>query len=361
MSIQFDILGICGVVEAGKDTYYIAPNNRNAIFRVDINTRRVQWVCDLPFKYPFAAIDLIAEGNVIWCVARKGLQIAAYDLCSDKMELFLGGNENRDNLVSVLGKKNIFILPKDLPGKIVGFSITDMKYYYPIELNIEIKKLDIRDHLMAYTVSNGKISATLKKKSSIIIFDILLCKVFVYDTHIQDNFWGITVTENGYCVTSCHKKRIYFLDLKRNNVNVYENGNGHYNQIFKIGTQYFLSGIEGIDVIQYGRFQKILEKAKQRFAYIGSTYIFTQLIGTKLILWPWNSNKLLEIDRDTFQYEEYSLCMEFYDYIYLYMSIFEGELTIVNYINEALLYKIPQNDCFNRIGIGEKIYERIKE
>ncbi len=361
MSICFELYGISGAIQAGEHIYYIAPNNINGIFMLDLNTKNIRRVCEIPWKYPFFAVDMVEKDHMIWCVARKGLQIACYDPRSGEAVMYMGNREERENLTSVLYKDDIYIFPKDIPGDVVRFSTQDRTCYNLPEWDAGINSLHIHDHLRTYTISDDRVAATLKSNAAIIIFDIKRQSSYIRYTDAQDAFFGITTIENGYYLTSCKRKVIYCLNTEMNTTTVYKNDNenGFYHQIWKTGDGCFLYGTSGLDFFQGGKFRSLIKDSKK--GDMRSAYIFLQKIGSKIFLWPWNEKKLLEIKTDTFQYYKHSFHMFFRDYIHLFPIIAEKAISLEDYINEISQYEVNEEDCGVMKNTGGNIFKYIQE
>lgn len=362
MSIWFNVYGIVGAASAGEKKYYIVPKNRNSIFLADVSSWNIQWVCDLPWDSPFFAVDIYERDNTIWCVARKGLQIVCYDLTSKKLSLYFGEDEERDNLVSVITEEDIIILPKDLPGKVVRFSISQKEYHDMKDWNNSLEKLNIRDHLRAHVVDGKKIAATLKTKPSILIFDIDACSTYEEKFSIQDTFFGIATTENGYCLTSYSKKGLYFFDSITKNIIFYgnQNGCGYYNQVFKAENQYILSGIDSLDIFKSGIFRSIIPPTKKTSERTGSPCVYAQSIGSIFLMWPWSMDKTIVIDINTLKYKEYIFQMNFGDYVNVYHNIAEEDLLLIDYIKEIEEHKTEKSKNTDETCVGNIIYKQIK-
>lgn len=277
---------------------YFVSENYDDLVEINIEAQwKIRSVCRFPWKHPKGSVECIVDGTKIWCIAMWGVQVASYDFINGCAEYFCEDEYQRENIAVMYFNRVLWILPRNLPDFLIGFSASDKTFCADRSWESCCILSQVKGQIMICSIEGDEALMVLKDTKKLIQFQLTDHSMKVHKIPIAENLYGVVrIGESVYLtVTDC--KKIYVLTSQFEKIQEHkctDSLDGQYYRPISIDNQLLLCDGHKLSVFVQGTFRTLeirqIENSMKSFFFSGLK------MGDRYFFLPWNTKQALETD-----------------------------------------------------------------
>lgn len=357
---------------------WCVPMSINWLFKINLNDWSIENVCDLGSDDTYHIDYIYLYKNVVWCVTSTGVKVIGYHMLTGKIEHFyLPGEEYRRNRGTVLLGGKLWILPIELPGKMIAFDMEKKSFTIHESWEKECLKWKVTGRAKSFCNVKSIIYLSLPNECKIIKYDLEEEMMNVKQLPGQYGLWCIFLAQSNIFVTSSVKRMLFQWDEKTDEIKRYDcpyQMDKPYARGMEIKDEILLIDDKAIDILnietgEISPYDKISIKLKAHYDSASTLPLFYDFVKyhTKYFLMPWFADCLLEFNGERKEWTGHILKISddlfFREYVVKRMNANnlndEGVLFVKGFIKYVLTVCNMEGKQELNKRIGYEIYKNI--
>ena len=354
---------------------WCVPLTANWLLKINLNNWIAEKVCNLELDEKFWIEDICQYEDYVLCVTRIGVRVISYHISSGEIEHFkLAEEDERRNRGTVLFDNKLWILPIELPGKMISFDPVEKKFQIHDKWEKECLKWKITGRAVSFCQIENIVYMTLRDECKLIQFDLKKETIKIKRLPGKKGLWCVFAAEDKIYITSFAKRVLFQWDKKEGTINKiycpymqdmpYGRGMGFGNKILLMDNKTIdIYDPETGKILPYHDAQKEVEDSGGSL-YSEKLFFKAIVYGEKYFLIPWGAEVLLEFSEKQKEWTSHKIKIPedvFQKYILKKMCLnhsnFEGEFLVKDFINYVKAVPSEQKQLTEN-KIGYEIYKQ---
>lgn len=290
-----DLKYIRNYVVHERKAYFVA-GNYDELFAVNMDDRyRTEIVCRIPWIKNHGSAQLFRyQGYLV--IAASCNQVVLYNLITQELSLYIWNErEQQEMLVATIVDDQLFVYPRDCPGELLSFSLTERKFLVEESWHIFFDtKKEVQRFMYGIHAMNNILFCCQGSKI-LYVYDLSANKLSCLELSVEGGIFAINFLKEKLYITSADRKSLYITDAQFEHWEKYDlEGTGHFAKPQLLGDQILLFDEKGLLVFEKGLFSRC--EIPELLSGV-NTWFFTSFTdGDKQIFLPWTANRAVIYD-----------------------------------------------------------------
>lgn len=285
-----DLKAIRNCVVYKRKVYFIA-GNYSELFAINMDDRyRTEIVCRIPWIQNHGSA-LVFRYQDFLVIAASCNQVAIYDLITQELNLYIWNeSEQQEMLVAAIVDDQLFVYPRDYPGKLLRFSLTDRTFLVEESWNIFFDARKEVQRFMYGIQAMNNVLFCCQGSRMLYVYDLNTNMLSCLEVPVEGGIFAINLLKGKLYITSADRKSLYITDAQFEDWERYDlEGAGHFAKPQLLGDRILLFDEKGLLVFDNGLFSRC--EISDLLSGV-NTWFFTSFTdGGKQIFLPWTANR----------------------------------------------------------------------